>query len=124
MIDEDKLEHRKKVQQAIAFWTLRLLSFSIIVILIAVLGFIVYNGISVINWKFLTEMPEEGMTKGGIFPAIIGTLYLVLLSMAFAFPFGLFAGIYIQEYAKNGRIRKFILLMTSNLMTIWNFGKK
>jgi phosphate transport system permease protein len=118
MIDENKLERTKNFQQSTAFWMLRILSFSIIAILIAILGFIIYNGISVLNWKFLTEMPEDGMTKGGIFPAIVGTLYLVLLSMLFAFPFGLLAGIYIQEYAKDGLIRKIILMMTSNLAGI------
>ena len=58
------------------------------------------------------------MTKGGIYPAIIGTFYLVGLSMLFAFPVGLLAGIYINEYTKDGILRKIILLMTSNLAGI------
>lgn len=118
MLDENKLIYRKKLNQAIAFWILRILSFSIIAILIAILGFILYNGFSVLSWDFLTKMPEDGMTKGGIYPAIIGTFYLVGLSMLFAFPVGLLAGIYINEYTKDGILRKIILLMTSNLAGI------
>lgn len=118
ILDETKLANRKKRQQAIAFWILRIFSFSIILILISILAFIVYQGLPTLNWDFLSEMPEDGMTKGGIFPAIVGTIYLVGLSMTFAFPVGLCAGIYIHEYAKNGWLKKFILLMTSNLAGI------
>ena len=118
MLDENKIINRKKLNQAIAFWILRIFSFSIIAILIAILGFILYNGFSVLSWDFLTKMPEDGMTKGGIYPAIIGTFYLVGLSMLFAFPVGLLAGIYINEYTKDGILRQIILLMTSNLAGI------
>jgi phosphate transport system permease protein len=118
MFDETKLARRKKLHQALAFWVLRIFSFSILFILIAILGFIVFEGCSALSWEFLSKMPEDGMTKGGIFPAIVGTIYLVGLSMLFAFPVGLCAGIYIQEYAKNGWIRSTILFMTSNLAGI------
>ncbi len=53
-----------------------------------------------ISFSFLTEPPKEGMTKGGIFPAIIGTLYLTILSVLFAFPIGVLSAIYLIEYAK------------------------
>jgi phosphate transport system permease protein len=78
----------------------------------------VYKGIGVINWNFLTKMPEEGMTKGGIYPAIIGTLYLVLGSMIFAFPVGVMAAIYMNEYAKAGPVKMIIKQMTNNLAGI------
>jgi phosphate transport system permease protein len=63
-------------------------------------------------------MPEEGMTKGGIFPAIIGTLCLIIGSMLFAFPIGIMSAIYIHEYSKPGIFKDFIGLMTSNLAGI------
>ncbi|HSH66486.1 MAG TPA: phosphate ABC transporter permease PstA [Bacteroidia bacterium] len=118
MDHSEKLAKQKKRNQAIAFGILKILSFSIVLILISILIFIVYNGISVLNWDFLTQMPEDGMTKGGIYPAIVGTLYLVGMSMLFAFPIGLLAGVYINEYAKEGWIKKTILFMTSNLAGI------
>jgi phosphate transport system permease protein len=118
MFDEIKLARRKRVQQSIAFWILRVLSFSVILILVSILAFIVYHGASSLNWDFLSKTPEDGMTKGGIFPAIVGTIYLVGLSMLFAFPVGLCAGIYIHEYAKEGWLKRLILIMTSNLAGI------
>lgn len=63
-------------------------------------------------------MPEEGMTAGGIYPAIIGTLCLVAGSILFAFPIGVLAGIYIHEYAKDSWFKRFVRLMTSNLAGI------
>jgi phosphate transport system permease protein len=63
-------------------------------------------------------MPEDGMTKGGIYPAIIGTLYLILGSMLFSFPIGVLSGIYINEYATNGWLVRFIRVMTNNLAGI------
>ena len=68
--DENKLAKSKKRNQAIAFWIFRLLSYSIIAILFIILSFIIVKGISAISWNFITQMPEEGMTKGGIFPAV------------------------------------------------------
>ena len=76
----------KNIQQKIAFHIFRLLSFGILGILVWILGFIIYNGIQVISWEFITSYPKEGMTEGGIFPAIIGTIYLVIGSMIFAVP--------------------------------------
>lgn len=118
MLDEIKLAKRKKLNQSIAFWVLRIFSFSIILILVSILAFIVYHGFSSLTWDFLSKMPEDGMTKGGIFPAIVGTFYLVGLSMLFAFPVGLCSGIYIHEYAKDGWLKRTILLMNSNLAGI------
>ena len=115
VLDEDKLARRKKQQQAIAFWILRILSYSIVAILIVILSFIIYKGASALSWDFISKMPEEGMTKGGIYPAIIGTLCLVLGSMIFAFPVGVLAAIYMHEYVKDGIIKKIIRQMTNNL---------
>jgi phosphate transport system permease protein len=117
-IDENKLMKSKKRNQAFAFWIFRLLSYSIVAILFIILAFIITKGIKVINWNFISQMPDEGMTKGGIYPAIIGTLYLVLGSMIFAFPIGVMAAIYMNEYVKDGIIKKIIKQMTNNLAGI------
>ena len=117
-IDENKLAKSKKRKQNTAFFVLGALGYLIVAILIVILSFIVYKGISVISWDFITKMPEEGMTKGGIYPAIIGTLYLVLGSILFAFPVGVLAAIYMNEYVKDGFVKKFIKQMTNNLSGI------
>ncbi len=105
----------KKITQAIAFNIFRIMSVILVAILFSILAFIVYRGASYITWDFITKMPEEGMTKGGIFPAIVGTLSLVAGSMIVAFPLGVCSGIYINEYAPENGFKRFIKLMTNNL---------
>lgn len=104
--------------ERLAFGTFSLLAYAVALLLLCILGFIIYNGLSVLSWEFLTEAPREGMTDGGIYPAIIGTLYLVVGSMLFAFPIGLMSGIYTSEYAKDGWVLRLIRVMTSNLASI------
>lgn len=108
----------KKLSQKIAFIAFRLLGLLVVCILFWILGFIVFNGISVISWEFLTSAPTNGMTAGGIFPAIVGTLCLIAGSMIFAFPLGVMSAIYTNEYAGNGWVVKFIRVMTNNLSSI------
>ncbi len=111
-------EQIKRLKQNFAFWVLRIFTFSVLIILFVILGFIIKRGIGVISWEFLTEMPKEGMTQGGIFPAIIGTLILVLGSMLLAFPIGIMSGIYMNEYVKDGWFKRFMSIMTNNLSGI------
>ncbi len=111
-------DKRKRRSQKIAFGIFSLFSFSIVAILFSILGFIMYKGIGVINWDFITTEPTEGMTSGGIWPAIVGTFYLMLGSALFAFPVGVMSGIYMNEYARNGKVVKFIRIMTNNLSGI------
>jgi len=105
----------KQLSQMLAFGTFRLISFSVVGVLFLILGFIVIRGISVISWDFLTKMPTEGMTSGGILPAIVGTLCLVAGSMIVAFPVGVLSGIYINEYLKENWFKKLVRSMTNNL---------
>lgn len=118
MSDQLKITKRKQRNQKIAFGVFTGLSYGIVAILIMILAFLIVKGIGVISWDFITEMPKEGMTEGGIYPAIIGTLILVLGSMIFAFPIGVMAAIYLNEYVKDGWIKRFIKLMTNNLAGI------
>jgi phosphate ABC transporter, permease protein PstA len=106
---------RKRFAQKAFFGFFTLLSYSVVVILFVILGFIVVKGAGVISWDFLTKAPEDGMTAGGIFPAIVGTLYLVLGSSIISFPIGIMSGIYMNEYATNGKLIRFIRVMTNNL---------
>ncbi|PKP21730.1 MAG: phosphate ABC transporter, permease protein PstA [Bacteroidetes bacterium HGW-Bacteroidetes-20] len=108
----------KRLNEKIAFIIFRILGVFVIGILFWILGFIVYHGIGVISWEFLTTEPTEGMTAGGIFPAIVGTLTLVAGSIIVAFPLGVMSAIYTQEYAGKGYIVRFIRVMTSNLASI------
>ncbi|MEN9369250.1 MAG: hypothetical protein RI952_115 [Bacteroidota bacterium] len=106
---------KKRVAELIAFNLFRIMSASIVLVLFSILAFIVVRGIGVISWDFITKMPEEGMTKGGIWPAIVGTMCLVAGSMLFAFPVGVLSGIYINEFVKDNWFKRFVKLMTNNL---------
>ena len=106
---------KKRRSQKVAFIVFRVLSLLIVLILFAILGFIIYKGAGVISWDFLSKAPSDGMTSGGIFPAIVGTLLLMLGSAIVAFPVGIMSGIYMNEYASRGWVVKFIRLMTNNL---------
>lgn len=105
----------KRISQAVAFTLFKLMSYIVVAILIVILGFIISKGIGVISWEFLTAQPEEGMTKGGIMPAIIGTFCLIIGSSIFSFPIGIMSGIYMNEYAANNKLSMFIRIMTNNL---------
>lgn len=108
----------KAVKQNIAFWIFRLMAYSVVAILVWIIGFLVYKGAGVISWEFIFSEPTNGMTEGGIFPAIVGTMLLVVGSMIFAFPIGVMSGIYINEYAANNFFVKLIRIMTNNLSSI------
>ena len=108
----------KEINQKIAFIIIKLLGLVVIGVLVWIQGFIIFNGIGVISWEFLTQPPTDGMTAGGIFPAIIGTLCLVTGSMIFAFPLGAMAGIYMNEYTVNNLFVKIIRIVTNNLSGI------
>lgn len=109
---------RKRRRQKLAFGVFRAMGLLVVAILLIILGFIIIKGISVISWDFITKMPADGMTSGGIFPAIVGTLCLIAGSMIFSFPIGVLSGIYINEYLRNGYAVRFIRLMTNNLAGI------
>ena len=109
------IDLKKRTSQRFAFGFFTLLSYLVVAILFVILGFIIIKGGSVISWDFLTKAPEEGMTKGGIFTAIVGTFYLIVGSSIISFPIGIMSGIYMNEYATNGKVVRFIRIMTNNL---------
>jgi phosphate transport system permease protein len=76
---------------------------------------ILIKGIGVISPQFLFTAPRDGMTKGGIFPCIVGTFYVTMITALFSIPFGVFAAIYLNEYAKDTKINRFIRLAIRNL---------
>ena len=106
---------RKKLSEQAAFWLFRLMSIAVVGVLFWILGFIIVKGIGVISWEFLAGMPRDGMTAGGILPAIVGTLCLTLGSIVIAFPLGILSGIYISEYTRDNWLVKLIRIMTNNL---------
>ncbi len=83
--------------------------------LLLICGFLLLKGLPAISWSFLTEMPRDSMTAGGILPCILGTIYLSLGTMAVAFPLGVASAVYLNEYATPGRMLRLIRLGINNL---------
>jgi phosphate transport system permease protein len=76
---------------------------------------IAQKGFPAINWQFIFDIPRQGMRAGGIFPAIVGTIYLVFGAIVFALPTGLLSAIYLSEYAKENFLTRIIKLAIVNL---------
>ncbi|MFQ5616423.1 MAG: phosphate ABC transporter, permease protein PstA, partial [Anaerolineales bacterium] len=93
---------RYTTQQAV-FALLGLAVLLTVVPIILVVVYILLQGAPAISWEFLTAMPRDGMRAGGIWPAVVGTLYLTLGTGIFAVPLGIGAAIYLSEYAPNNR---------------------
>jgi len=93
--------------------------FKIMGMLFTFLGILIYNIVKVgytrINWTFLTSLPSRKPESAGIYTAIIGTLDLMLLTVLFAIPVGVGAGIYLEEYAKKSRLSSLLEINISNL---------
>lgn len=91
-------------------WGLRGLAYTVVVMIVYILGDILFRGIGALSWEFLTAMPRKAGAEGGILPAIVGTLWLVVGTMAAALPIGMGAAIYLTEYAGRGRLNEWIRL--------------
>ena len=97
------------------FGLIRAMSYAVLGALVFIVGFIVMKGHSAISWEFISEMPMNEMTRGGIFPAILGTFYLMIGSALVSIPIGIITAIYLTEYAKKPALVKVIRLGVSNL---------
>ena len=115
MIQNRKSTANRRLRQQLAFWVLRLITSVVILSLGGILLFILIQGIGAISWEFLTQPPRDSMTKGGIFPAIVGTFYLTLGAITVALPLGVAAAIYLSEYAKEGKVLALVRLGIQNL---------
>jgi phosphate transport system permease protein len=101
--------------QKIAFFFLFLATLLIVVPVGLIVVVIIQKGLPAINWQFVSDMPRQGMRAGGIFPAIVGTIYLVTGAIIFALPIGLLAAIYLSEYSKDNLLTRLIKLAIVNL---------
>jgi phosphate transport system permease protein len=105
-------------QEWIGINLLRLITLITVLPVVGVILYILVRGMPVISLEFLTQMPREGMRAGGIFPAIIGTIYLTLGTAVFSVPLGVAAGIYIAEYAPDNWVTRLIRITIINLAGI------
>lgn len=109
------VRRRKYRSQAVAHTILALFALLSVGPVLAIIAYLIYKGGSALSWEFLTAMPRQGMKAGGILPAIVGTLWLILGTMIFAVPVGTMAAIYLTEYATQGRLTRLIRLAIANM---------
>ena len=107
-------KRRKRIQQVL-FMLFRTAAVINAIGLFVVVSFIAWNGWHAVTWEFLTQAPTDSMTKGGILPCIVGTLCLGIGAIAVALPIGVASAIYLNEYARPGRLLRLIRLGINNL---------
>ncbi len=107
-----------KIREKIAFSVLGLITLLVVVPVLMVILYILKNGIDVVNWEFITQAPRNGMKEGGIFPAIVGTVLLIIGTMLCSLPVGVLAAIYLVEYASDNFFTRLIKLSVVNLSGI------
>lgn len=107
-----------KIRQHIAFSVLGAVTLLIVVPILLVVLYVVVNGVGAISWEFLTAAPRQGMKAGGIFPAIVGTVLLVIGTMLFSLPLGVLAAVYLVEYASDDLLTRMVKLSVVNLSGI------
>ncbi|WP_373500111.1 phosphate ABC transporter permease PstA [Desulfococcus sp.] len=110
--------HRRKRIEKVIFAGFRGAAFINGLALFIILFFMLKNGISAITWGFLTEVPRESMTQGGILPCIVGTALLAIGAVVIALPVGVASAVYLNEYATPGLIIRIIRLGINNLAGI------
>jgi phosphate transport system permease protein len=105
----------ERIKERFGFGVLLVATLVVVIPVLFIIWLIISKGWSALSWNFLFTMPRQGMREGGIFPAIVGTLYLVIVSIAFALPIGVMAAIYLSEYAKDNVLTRTINLAIVNL---------
>jgi phosphate transport system permease protein len=108
----------RHVTQKVAFGVMTLMAVTVVVPVFWVIGIIIAKGYGAINWAFLTQMPRNGMTEGGILPAIVGTFLLTAGTALVAIPIGIGGTIYLAEYARDTWLTRCIRLAIVNLAGI------
>jgi phosphate transport system permease protein len=106
---------RKLRQEALAKWIFCGMAASMIIPLVFILGYLVVRAWPSLSWHFLVEAPAHNMKEGGIWPALVGTIYLVVLSLAVSAPIGILAAVYLNEYARDNWFNRVINLAVINL---------
>lgn len=109
------LGRRKLRQERLAQLVLAGMVLALVLPLVALVGYLLIKGAPLLSWSFLTTNPTQGMREGGIWPALLGTLYLVVIALLAAAPVGVLCAIYLHEYAGDNWLTRLIHLAVVNL---------
>ena len=106
---------KRYITQKFFYVLLLILTLIVVAFIFGIIFYLIIKGAKAISWDFIFKFPENGMREGGIFPAILGTIYLMIGTIIFALPIGIFAAIYLNEYASKNRITRIIRLSIINM---------
>ena len=112
---ETAFTRKKRRNEKIAQGIFAAMVACIIIPLILIVGYLVKEGASLISWEFLTTNPVGGMRRGGIWSALLGTFWLVMVSLFISAPIGILAAVYLNEYAKDNWFNRVVNLAVVNL---------
>jgi phosphate transport system permease protein len=101
---------RYNLKQGFFLSLIRMFGFAGAITLFIILFFVAYSGIHVLSWEFITQPPVDAMTKGGIFPVIVGTVLLTVFCMIAVIPIGVTTAIFLSEYAKPGFVLNLVMM--------------
>lgn len=105
----------RKIEHSLGYLIVTICAIIVLLFLAVILFDIFSKGAGVLSWSFITESPREGMTAGGVFPALMGTLIVTLITIVFSFPIGVATAIYLNEYAKQNFTTRLIRASIRNL---------
>jgi phosphate transport system permease protein len=109
------LEKRKRIKETIARCALGAITFALILPVAAIFGYLLFKAWPVLGLSFLLENPKDNMTAGGVWAPLVGTFFLVLISLLLAAPIGVLAGVYLNEYARDNWFTRSVNLAVMNL---------
>ena len=107
-MDNKRIITMRRKNNTQTFFYILLLTITLVVVafVIGIIVYLIVKGAGAINWEFLSQKPRNSMREGGIFPAILGTFYLVVGTLIIALPIGIFAAVYLNEYASKNRLTR------------------
>lgn len=105
----------RKIEHSLGYLIVTICAIIVLLFLAVILFDIFSKGAGAMSWSFITESPREGMTAGGVFPALMGTLIVTLITIVFSFPIGVATAIYLNEYAKQNFTTRLIRASIRNL---------
>ena len=115
MFTETPLIRRKLRNEFAAKCVFGLMALAMVIPLLLIVGYLFWKAFPLLSWDFLVTNPTNGMRKGGIWSAFLGTLYLVGISLCISAPIGVLAAVYLNEYARENWFTRIINLAVVNL---------
>jgi phosphate transport system permease protein len=115
MFAASELNIQNRRQEALVRILFMMMTILLVVPVLLILGTLIYKGGPAISWEFLFSDPRDGMTAGGVFPALVGTVWLVAVALLISVPLGVAAALYLSEFAPDNWFTRLINLAIINL---------